>query len=236
MSREPAPYERGHVEPGPDIDVRGMHDAIMREKAEPRDGHEPIPLWLIFVYFGIIAWIGVYLGLYNAGFDPDRYDHRPRRAEAAAADAPQEVVLEPLVLGKRLYSNCRACHQADGQGVAGQFPPLVDSEWLVNDPETPIRILLNGLEGPIEVRGETYDAAMPAFGRRLTDMQIAAVLTYVRQEWGNDAPAIDAELVASVRAATDRTGVWSAEALREARASSPAPVEAGDDADSGDAP
>jgi hypothetical protein len=76
------------------------------------------------------------------------------------------------------------------------------------------RILLHGLEGPIDVLGETYNGAMPAFGQRFKDEQIAAVLSYVRQEWGNDAPPISPASVAATRAAVPaRTAPWSAEEL-----------------------
>ena len=213
----PTPYRDGHHESGPDRDVRSMHEPIMREKSEPRDGYEPIPLWLTFLYFGIIGWIGVYLGLYSAGFAPERYDHRPSARMVAADQNVKPEPIDPLVLGKRLYSNCISCHQSDGGGVEGQFPPLSGSEWLTQDPETPVRILLNGLSGPIEVAGETYNGEMPAFGRRFNDREIAAVLTYVRQSFGNGAPSVEPGLVGAVREQTDRTGSWSSGALREAR-------------------
>jgi mono/diheme cytochrome c family protein len=218
MSDRPSakPYRDGYVEPGPDLDVRQLHDAIIREKSEPRDGYEPIPLWLIFTYFGIIGWTGVYLGLYNGGFDPNRYNQEPGGVAVAVDAAP--VKIDPLVLGKRLYANCISCHQSSGLGVAGQYPPHAGSEWVVNDPETPIRILLNGLDGPIDVKGNTFNAAMPAFGGRFTDEQIAAVLTYIRQEWGNDAPPVDPALVTAVRGLDARSGTWTAEALEGARA------------------
>ena len=210
------PYERGYIEPGPDLDIRQMHDAIIREKAEPRDGYEPIPFWLLFTYFGIIGWLGVYLGMYNAGFDPNRYNQDPGGAILTADAAPAKV--DPLILGKRLFANCISCHQSSGLGVAGQYPPLAGSEWVVNDPETPIRILLKGLDGPIEAKGNTYNAAMPAFGGRFTDERIAAVLTYIRQDWGNNAPPVDPALVTAVRGLNERSGTWTAEALEEAKA------------------
>jgi hypothetical protein len=77
------------------------------------------------------------------------------------------------------------------------------------------RILLHGLEGPIDVLGNSYNGAMPAFVNRLTDEQIAAVLSYIRQSWGNDADRITPESVAATReAAMERTTPWSADELQ----------------------
>lgn len=215
--RRAAPYQDGHVDAGPDVDVRRMHDPILREKSEPRDGYEPIPIWLMFVYFAIVGWVGVYLGMYNAGFDPNRYDHVPG-AGVVRTGKEERAQLSLIDLGERLYTlNCVACHQRDGQGLSGQFPPLDGSSWVTQDPSTPVRILLNGLNQPIEVKGEMYNGQMPAFGARFDDRQIAAVLTYVRQAWGNDAPEIAPGFVAAVRDQNERAGAWTAGALRDAR-------------------
>src|SRR5690606_29517374 len=109
---------------------------------------------------------------------------------------------EGPVSGEQVYAVCAACHQQNGQGMAGSWPPLVGSEWLLNNPEVPIRIVLHGLEGPITVKGQAYDNIMQAWADQLNDEQIAAVLTYARSSWGNNAPAVTAEQVAAVREAT----------------------------------
>ena len=208
----PKRYERGHVEHGPDVDVRRMHAPIIREKSEPSDGYEPVPIWLMFIYFGIIGWVGVYLGMYNGGFDPNRYAHEPGAGVVQTSEQAVQLSLQDL--GERLYKlNCVACHQTDGRGLAGQFPPLTGSRWVTEDPGTPVRILLNGLNQPIEVAGETYNGQMPAFGARFDDRQIAAVLSYVRQAWDNDAPEIAPGFVRAVREQTSRTGAWTADTL-----------------------
>ncbi|MEM6315982.1 MAG: cytochrome c, partial [Planctomycetota bacterium] len=97
-------------------------------------------------------------------------------------------------------------------------PPLAGSEWVVNDEETVIRILLDGLVGPIVVRGEEYNGIMASW-RHLGDERIAAVLTYIRASWGNDAPPISAEDVAALRAKGGNRP-WTAERLVEARGGS----------------
>lgn len=130
--------------------------------------------------------------------------------EAAAANAkPVEVVesdpnaaIDPKVMeeGKTAFALCSACHGADGAGVAGLAPPLANSEWVTGPVENPIRIVLRGLEGPITVAGKDYTfpapmAALPHF----TDDQIAAVLTYVRNSFGNKASAVTADQVKAFR-------------------------------------
>ncbi len=196
------------------MDVSRIHAAIMREKDEPSDGYEPVPsLWLVVV-MALAMWGGWYLGTYNMGFAADHLEGAAV-ATAAAPTAPPAV--DPLVLGKRVFNNCMACHQASGNGIAGQFPPLAGSEWVQGDSTTLIRILLHGLEGPMQVLGKAYNGAMPAWGSKLSDAQIAAVLTFIRSSWGNSAAAIDPTTVAEVRrAAGKRTAVWSAPELQAA--------------------
>jgi mono/diheme cytochrome c family protein len=118
-----------------------------------------------------------------------------------------------MVLGRRVYNNCMSCHQKDGSGVAGNYPPLAGSEWIQEPAEVLAALVLHGLQGPIEVRGEAYNQVMPAWSH-LTDDQIAAVLTYIRASWGNSAPPVDAGVVAGVRQSTsDRREPWTHQEL-----------------------
>ncbi len=196
-------------------DIHSMHAPIMREKIEPRDGHEPIPLWLVAMFGILLFWGGWYLAQYSGGWRADILDPHPeaRFAHLAGGGEPEQV--DPFVLGEKLYkANCVSCHQAQGQGVANQYPPLAGSEWVLEHPQRLKRILLQGLEGPIVVMGNSYNGNMPAFGQRLDDENIGAVLTYIRQAWENEASAISPESVAATRTATqDRTAPWSAEEL-----------------------
>jgi len=132
---------------------------------------------------------------------------------------PHEEITGPIIETdpERIYaSTCAACHQAEAQGMAGQFPPLAGSSWLAGDPETPIRIVLAGLSGPIDVEGQTYNGIMPAQSH-LNDEQIANVLTYVRSNFGNDASPIEPSLVATLRAElAGRTTPWNGGAELEA--------------------
>jgi mono/diheme cytochrome c family protein len=101
--------------------------------------------------------------------------------------------------GKKVYDSvCLACHMADGSGVPGMHPPLIETEWVNGDKEQLIEITLNGLSGKIEVDGETYNSIMPPHSH-LSDKQIADVLTYIRQSFGNNAGEITVEEVQKVR-------------------------------------
>jgi mono/diheme cytochrome c family protein len=98
--------------------------------------------------------------------------------------------------------------------MEGRFPPLAGSEWVSHkDARIPVRIVLNGLIGPIEVKGNLYRREMPPLGGELDDAEVAAVLSYVRTNWGNMAGAVDPQLVSKVRAESAGQGQWTAERL-----------------------
>ncbi len=114
---------------------------------------------------------------------------------------PSSAIANPIDSGKVVYETyCLACHQASGRGVPGMNPPLVKTDWVLGDKTRLIGVVLNGLNDAIEIDGDTYDNAMPAHAF-LTDRQVADVLTYVRSHFGNKAPAVTPEEVATVRAA-----------------------------------
>ncbi len=111
--------------------------------------------------------------------------------------------------GARVYSAyCVVCHQADGGGIEGIYPPIRQTEWVEGDTGRLIRLVLHGMNGPIEVNGEQYNGLMPPH-RHLSDDQIADVLTFVRQNFDNDAGEVTADEVFAVRRQTGRRGVWS---------------------------
>ena len=102
-------------------------------------------------------------------------------------------------MGREIYEkHCLACHQIDGSGVPGFYPPLSKTEWVTGDKERLIEILLRGLSGKIEVNGESYNQEM-ASAEFLTDTEISAVLTYIRRSFGNDSDEITSEEVSHVR-------------------------------------
>lgn len=137
------------------------------------------------------------------------------RLEVEAA-RPTSITWQ-VVDGEEIYmSRCSSCHRAAGQGMAGVFPPLDGSEWVTGDKGRLIRIILGGVMGEMEVKGTTYSGAMPPWGPSMSDEQIAAVASYIRTSWSNDATEVTPEEVARVRAATQgHDGPWTTEELRK---------------------
>lgn len=212
MSTDPSSDLRLDEAGASDEQLQRVHAILLREKPEPTEGFSPLPLMLLGLMSALILFSAIYLGRYSGGFDPLVYDERilPGMLEGGAAPVAQD----PKVLGKRVFANCVACHQPTGQGLAGAYPPLAGSEWATGPDERIIRIVLDGLSGPITVKNTQFNNSMPAFGTQLRDEQIANVLTYVRSEWGNNAPAVSPERVKEIRAAVaGRTGPWSPDEL-----------------------
>ena len=126
-------------------------------------------------------------------------------AAMAAQPPPPDGGRDRMAGGERTFlGTCAACHQRDATGLGTVFPPLADSDYLMADRERAIRIVLEGLSGPIEVNGRRFDGTMPPFAN-LTDHEVANVLSYVRSSFGNeDGEPIRDEEVAAVRAALPR--------------------------------
>jgi mono/diheme cytochrome c family protein len=217
---DPTPPNKPQIEQAAasDQQIQQVHSALLREKPEPQEGYTPMPLFLLGFVSTMIFLVSIYFIHYRAGFDPMVYDERFDPATMGAG-AAQVVVVDPMVAGKRLYNQvCATCHQLNGQGVSGAFPPLAGVDWVTGDEATLIRILLHGLQGPIEVKGNVYNGVMPAFGQgsayNWNDERISHVLTYIRAEWGNAASPITAEQVTAIRTAEPRSAAWTAEALK----------------------
>ncbi|MDZ7718602.1 MAG: PQQ-dependent sugar dehydrogenase [Balneolaceae bacterium] len=97
---------------------------------------------------------------------------------------------QEFATGQTLYvRHCQVCHGPEGQGSADMYPPLANTEWVTGDKGRLIRTLLLGLSEPIEVNGEIYNQEMPAF-QQLTDQEVADILTYIRNSFGNSAGAV----------------------------------------------
>jgi mono/diheme cytochrome c family protein len=104
--------------------------------------------------------------------------------------------------GKALFASvCAACHQVTGRGRDGLAPPLLDSDWVLGNPEALVRVVMHGVSGAITVNGREYIGEMPGLGA-LGDSQMASVLTYLRREWGHTAAPVDPEQVSAIRVAT----------------------------------
>jgi mono/diheme cytochrome c family protein len=167
--------------------------AQLRETADPVERSQPIPLLVAGITLAMVLAGALYILLSDpfgfAGLGDRRTlaDLRPAPALAGAAD------------GKQVFTaNCVACHQAGGTGVPGVFPPLAGSEWVQGEPRVLANILLHGVEGELKVQGTVYKGAMPSFARR-GDAELAAVASYVRSSWSNQAAAVAPELFAAER-------------------------------------
>jgi mono/diheme cytochrome c family protein len=130
---------------------------------------------------------------------------------AGCGKAPAPTGGPDLANGAAVFNRiCVVCHQANGAGVPNVFPPLAGSSIATApDPKLIIRIVLNGLQGPIEVSGKPFANVMPPQGPVLSDKDIADVLSYVRQSFGNAAPAVTPDAVAAIRAKVSSHGPWT---------------------------
>jgi len=185
-----------------EIDVAKLHASILRERMDPKNGVEPIPIWLMIFIMGLVLWAGLFLGFNSGGFQSDVYN--ASLVNWAGGGAAESAGPDPMVAGKKVYmQNCMVCHQGNGEGAAGQFPPLVGSEWVLAEgwhgDNHLANVILLGLQGPVEVKGAAYNGAMPGW-QQLTDDQIASVITYIRNEWGNSGSPMTADHVKQARA------------------------------------
>ncbi|GAB4410974.1 MAG: cytochrome c2 [Bacteroidia bacterium] len=121
--------------------------------------------------------------------------------QSQAAPAASPATPDPAhAQGAKVYSlYCVACHMQNGAGIPGMNPPLIKTDWVLGDKERLINVLLKGLNEPIEIDGQVYKNIMPSHAH-LSDADIAAVLTYVRASFGNQAGAIGEAEVAAARA------------------------------------
>jgi mono/diheme cytochrome c family protein len=121
--------------------------------------------------------------------------HAPTAAAASAAVAHNPASASD---GGAIYDqNCSSCHQADGQGISGAFPPLASNPTVTGNPVAVIAIVKDGLEGRVVVNGRAYSGIMPRWRGLLSDEQIADVITYIRSSWKNRASGVS---IADVRA------------------------------------
>lgn len=191
--------------------------------APPADDFEPsairasAPVWLFVLLMVLIYWSMIHLDDYAGGFNDRVYG--PYHSYQELADLQPKSGPEALIAqGQVVYNSlCIACHQSTGLGAPGQAPPLAGSEWAQGPANRVIRIPLQGLTGPIQVKGQTWNLTMPPFGSMPglgSDESIAAVLTFVRQAFGNKADPITPAQVKAVRAEiAAHSSSWTADEL-----------------------
>jgi mono/diheme cytochrome c family protein len=182
------------------------HEQLLSRHPDEGARYKLLPIGILFTLSGLILFSGTYLNRYTGHYSPAIFDEnaKPTTGEAAAAK------VDPVAMGKSAFNAvCVTCHQATGQGVPNIYPPLAGSEWVNGPASRVIRIVLYGLKGDVHVEGHDFNAAaMPVFGQvsgsayNWSDEKVAAVLTYVRQEWGNKASPVSADDVSAARKAT----------------------------------
>jgi nitrite reductase (NO-forming) len=157
-----------------------------------------------------VVYSGKEIDAVYLGAQSDEGTEAARREAEIAARIAAEMKANPAIAGltkeaqfergKQVYMGlCFACHLPDGKGMPAVFPPLAGSDYMLADRDRAIRIVLKGLTGPVTVNGATFNSAMPGQADQLNDQQVADVLTYVFNAWGNSGDAFNADQVKVIR-------------------------------------
>lgn len=204
MADSPEPLDPKRPDLEDSTNVTQAHASLLetgaaqaREKKIEESGMEPVSLW-VFLASAVVLLIGG--GVMGAGGDLFNYDPLPKdyiRSDFSGNDGPKEdptgPSLEVMVKrGQNVFTRCQGCHGADGAGNGADIPPLAGSEWVSGSSEILAMIILNGLEGPITVKGKTYSqTAMNAQGP-LSKEELASLMTYVRNRFGETGDIVSA--------------------------------------------
>lgn len=209
------------VRNGPGIDVEGVQNNDILDGKVPillnayggakepfweparAETPAPVPTWAWVLLLVIAAWASFYIAQqWNA---PERFASSPTyRPYTGQNNHEQTAIQSPPAsdanIGATLYrTSCSSCHQANGEGIPGAFPPLAgDPVVTAQDPTQHIRVVLFGMQGEA-IDGVEYSAAMPPFSEQLSDEEVAAIINHERTSWGNDAPTVTANEVHQVR-------------------------------------
>jgi len=169
-------------------------------ETEPTATGLTVPMWLIAAMLVLLFLGAWYFDARGGWFEAKVYEPYHSVADVARFQ-PRSGGDAVLLRGKVLYEqNCALCHNPDGMGKLAQAPPLAGSEWvLAAGVNRLIRIPQVGLAGPIEVKGQLWNLNMAAMGVMYPDEDLAAVLSYIRNAWGNKASVVTAEQVKKVR-------------------------------------
>tara|TARA_B110001452_G_scaffold196345_1_gene166352 strand:+ start:9586 stop:10377 length:792 start_codon:yes stop_codon:yes gene_type:complete len=161
----------------------------------------PIPTWAWVLVLSIFAWGAGYISLeVNNQITGPQGSQLAATIETKTANDKTTANAAWVELGEQVYgNNCSSCHQADGSGLGGVFPPLKNNSVVLADSgEQHILAVLNGVSGKV-IDGINYASPMPGFSALLDDEQVAAVVNHERTQWGNSAPIVSAEDVKKLR-------------------------------------
>jgi mono/diheme cytochrome c family protein len=198
-----------------DEDMVEIHAKLNSEKHPPTIGFLQAPLVFVFLFGFLVFFCSIQLAHTTNKFQL----HPPQVAVELSPEEVAALKLERKIeSGKKTFiSKCSSCHQSNGQGLPNMFPPLAGSEWVNSDPGLISKIILKGLKGKIVVKGETWGTVptqqMAAVD--INDREIANVVTYVRQAWGNSASEVTEQQVSEFRAeSSGQTEQWTADELK----------------------
>jgi len=197
-----------------DEEMVEIHSKLNHEKHPPTKGFLSAPLIFVFVFGCLIFVCSIQLAHSTNQFQL----HPPREIVELSDEEKDALRLERKIeSGKKIFGvRCASCHQANGLGIEGQYPPLAGSRWVTTEPSLISQIILKGLKGEIEVMGKVYgtSAAVNMAAVAIDDREIANVTTYVRQAWGNQAGEILESEVAQFRdESKDQVDQWTGDQL-----------------------
>lgn len=200
-----------------EVSELALHDKEMREIVEPYEAPAAGPKWFYLFMVISLAIASFYLGRHMGKLDASThigFFEKNKPADTSAVTAAQS----PASGAALFTSKCASCHQADGKGLPGAFPPLEKSEFVLGNPERLISIVLKGLTGPLEVEGKPFNGTMPAWGEQMTDPELVAVINHIRNKLGtNQAGEIQLQDVQKVREQTaSRSQPWQVDELKAA--------------------
>ena len=199
-----------------DEELVEVHSKLNVEKHPPTKGFLSAPLIFVFVFGCLIFVCSIQLA-----HSTNQFQLHPPTDVVDLTDEEKEAlrIERKFESGKKIFAlRCASCHQANGLGIPGQYPPLDGSKWATSDPALVSYIILNGLKGEIVVKGEVYgtSAAVNMAAVPITDREIANVTTYVRQAWGNNSSEISTDEVVQFRQDTSaKQEQWTGDELVE---------------------
>jgi mono/diheme cytochrome c family protein len=208
--------KKGDAKPKRELHPPGRSGA---EDSEPTTGAGGLPV-VLFIVLAVAIFLAMrYLDNHAGGFNAQV--PRPFTSSNELAQlVPVDPAMKDFYAGKAVYDRptCGACHQPNGMGTPGVFPPLANSEWVIEkDPARLVRIILDGLTGPIQVSGASFNSQMPGWRAQLSEEEIAQVATYIRKAWGNNASAVTIEQVKKIKEETQARGgaLWTVDELMQ---------------------
>ena len=199
-----------------DEELVQVHSKLNVEKHPPTKGFLSAPLIFVFVFGCLIFVCSIQLA-----HSTNQFQLHPPTDVVELTDEEKDAlrIERKLESGEKIFAlRCASCHQANGLGIPGQYPPLDGSKWATSDPALISYIILNGLKGEIVVKGEVYgsSAAVNMAAVPISDREIANVTTYVRQAWGNNSSEISTDEVAQFRNDTSaKQEQWTGDELVE---------------------